>query len=79
MIWSEFETYKAKDFDKMKEIMEKVIRICEGDQYYWNCYIQYLKSFNLTKDIRSIYKRATEYVKDEKVTFSQNWIAWEKM
>ena len=79
MIWAEFETYKVKDIQKMKEIMEKVIRLCEGEQYYWNSFIQYLKHFGEIKDIRSIYKRATEYVKDEKVAFSQYWIAWEKM
>ena len=79
MIWAEFETYKSKDCEKMKEIMEKAIRICGGDQYYWSCYIQYLKHFGVIKDIRSIYKRAAQYVKDEKLAFSQYWVAWEKM
>ena len=44
MIWAEFETYKVKDIQKMKEIMEKVIRLCEGEQYYWNSFIQYLNT-----------------------------------
>lgn len=78
MIWAEFETYKTKDYEKMKEIMEKVIRI-NGDNSFWNTYLQYLKHFGVSKDIRSIYKRACQFAKDEKLAFSQKWISWEKM
>lgn len=79
MIWAEFETYKVKDNEKMKEVMEKTVRVCEGDQIYWNLYVQYSKYFGIVKDIRSIYKKAIEYVKEDKLAFSQYWIAWEKL
>jgi hypothetical protein len=78
LIWAEFETYKAQNNEKMKEIMEKVIRIC-GDNTYWGIYLQYLKHFGVLKDIRSIYKRACQFAKEEKLIFSQKWISWEKM
>jgi hypothetical protein len=79
MVWAEFEAYKAKDADKMKEIMEKAIRICAGDEHYWSCYLEYLKHFGSIKEIRGIYKRAVQYVKSEKLAYSQYWVAWEKM
>jgi len=78
LIRAEFETYKTQDNEKMKDIMEKVIRI-SGENTYWGIYLQYLKHFGVLKDIRSIYKRACQYSKEEKLVFSQKWISWEKM
>jgi hypothetical protein len=79
MIWAEYETYKLKDKSKMKDIMEKVVRMCQGEEFYWNSYIQFCKFFDDTKLIRAIYKRACQYSNDEQNRFSQQWILWEKM
>jgi hypothetical protein len=79
MIWAEFETYKVKDMVKMEEIMEMLLKITNYDNTYLNAYIQYVKFFGRTEVIRSVFKRSLEHSTSDRLVFSIQWIAWEKM
>ena len=62
----------------MKEVMEVLVRMTE-DNTYWKNYINYIKSFGEIKDIRTIFKRAIQFSKSDKIDFCQNFISYEKL
>jgi hypothetical protein len=75
--WAEVETYKVKNKEEVKKLMETYLSENAADAGAWLTYIKFVRFFDDIKLIRTLCKRGLEY-SDDFETLAGAWLEWEK-
>lgn len=75
--WAEVETYKLKNKELAKELMEICVRSANAGTFYWLTYIKFMRHFDDTELIRSLCNRGVQYC-PEYAEIAKAWVEWEK-
>jgi hypothetical protein len=79
LAWAEVESYKLQDKKKMQEIMEDYVKHHGHQTMAWANYIKLMRVFpDHEKNLRGLFKRGIQVVKDNKAVLAELWLDWEK-
>ncbi len=74
--WAEIETYKSGELERVKELMEDLVKRNGRSTTNWINYIKFIRHLGDYKLVRTLFRRGVEF-SDSPDALGNIWLDWE--